>query len=713
MRMNKYLVGVVLLGLFGCNDNTETLSKTRFEYPSTRKDTTVIDSYFGVSVADPYRWLEDDNSSETGAWVQSQNKLTYDYLGKIPQREAIKERLAEVWNYEKQSTPWQKGNYLFYYKNDGVQNQSVLYYEDTASKKVDVLINPNEFSEDGTTSLGGLSISDDAKYAAYMVSKAGSDWKEVYVLNIETGEKMDDHIEWVKFSGMNWQGNGFYYASYDAPKEGDEFSASNLNHKIYYHELGTEQNEDKLIMENPAHPNWNFGLSTSEDGVFEFLWISESTSGYQLAFRKKGGTEFTYIDTTFNHEYSIVDNVGDMLYISTNAGAPKNRLVRIDVNNIAKENWETIIPETESVLQSVSLCGDKFIAQYLVDVSTQLSVFEKDGNDLGEITLPGIGIVASFNSSGKSSKAFYSFQNYTTPSSAYEFDVATMESSLYWSPKIDFNSDDYQCDKVFYKSKDGTKIPMFITYKKGTVMDGSNPTFLYGYGGFNISKTPSFSVENTVFLENGGIYCVASIRGGGEYGAEWHKEGTKLQKQNVFDDFISAAEYLIAEKYTNSNKLAVHGRSNGGLLIGAVMTQRPELFQVCLPKVGVLDMLRYHQFTIGRAWAVDYGLSENEDEFKYLYGYSPLHNVKAVDYPATMVQTGDHDDRVVPAHSFKFAATLQEHNTSDNPMLIRVDVNAGHGSGKPVSMQIDEFGDTWAFVFHHLDMEIVGERHEK
>lgn len=713
MRMNKYLVIVVLLGLFGCNDNKETLSTTRFEYPSTRKDTTVIDSYFGVNVADPYRWLEDDNSSETGAWVQSQNKLTYDYLGKIPQREAIKERLAEVWNYEKQSTPWQKGNYLFYYKNDGVQNQSVLYYEDTASKKVDVLINPNKFSEDGTTSLGGLSISDGAKYAAYMVSKAGSDWKEVYVLNIETGEKMDDHIEWVKFSGMNWQGNGFYYASYDAPKEGDEFSASNLNHKIYYHELGTEQNEDKLIMENPAHPNWNFGLSTSEDGVFEFLWISESTSGYQLAFRKKGGAEFTYIDTTFNHEFSIIDNVGDMLYVSTNVGAPKNRLVRIDANNTAQENWETIIPETESVLQSVSLCGDKFIAQYLVDVSTQLSVFEKDGNDLGEITLPGIGIVASFNSSGKSSKAFYSFQNYTTPSSVYEFDVATMESSLYWSPKIDFNSDDYQCDKVFYKSKDGTKIPMFITYKKGAVMDGENPTFLYGYGGFNISKTPSFSVENIVFLENGGIYCVASIRGGGEYGAEWHKGGTKLQKQNVFDDFIGAAEYLIAEKYTNSDKLAVHGRSNGGLLIGAVMTQRPELFQVCLPKVGVLDMLRYHQFTIGRAWAVDFGLSENEEEFKYLYGYSPLHNVKAVNYPATMIQTGDHDDRVVPAHSFKFAATLQEHNTSDNPMLIRVDVNAGHGSGKPVSMQIDEFGDTWAFVFHHLDMEIVGERHEK
>ena len=713
MRMNKYLVGVVLLGLFGCNNNTETLSRTRFEYPSTRKDTTLIDSYFGVKVADPYRWLEDDNSSETGAWVQSQNKLTYDYLGKIPQREAIKERLAEVWNYEKQSTPWQKGNYLFYYKNDGIQNQSVLYYEDTESKKVDILINPNEFSEDGTTSLGGVSISDDAKYAAYMVSKAGSDWKEVYVINIETGEKMDDHIEWVKFSGINWQDNGFYYARYDTPKEGDEFSASNLNHKVYYHELGTEQNDDKLIMENPAHPNWNFGLSTSEDGAFEFLWISESTSGYQLAFRKKGDTEFTYIDTTFNHEFSIVDNVGDMLYVSTNLGAPKNRLVRIDANNSAQENWETIIKEGESVLQSASLCGDKFIAQYLVDVSTQLYVFDKEGNHLGEITLPGIGIVSSFNSSGESSKAFYSFQNYTTPSSAYEFDVATMESSLYWSPKIDFNSDDYQCDKVFYKSKDGTKIPMFITYKKGTVMDGSNPTFLYGYGGFNISKTPSFSVENTVFLENGGIYCVASIRGGGEYGAEWHKEGTKLQKQNVFDDFISAAEYLIAEKYTNSNKLAVHGRSNGGLLIGAVMTQRPELFQVCLPKVGVLDMLRYHQFTIGRAWAVDYGLSENEDEFKYLYGYSPLHNVKAVDYPATMVQTGDHDDRVVPAHSFKFAATLQEHNTSDNPMLIRVDVNAGHGSGKPVSMQIDEFGDTWAFVFHHLDMEIVGERHEK
>ncbi|MBL4652122.1 MAG: S9 family peptidase [Flavobacteriales bacterium] len=703
--MKKYIIVACVISLFGCSDG-KPKEQSEINYPETRKDTTVIDDYFGVKVADPYRWLEDDNAPETEAWVKAQNKLTYDYLGNIPQREAIKTRLAEVWNYEKQSTPWKKGKYIFFYKNDGVQNQSVLYYKDTATTEAKILINPNEFSEDGTTSLGGLSISSDAKYGAYMVSKAGSDWKEIYVLNIETGEKLDDHIEWVKFSGMNWQDDGFYYARYDAPKKGDEFSASNLNHKVYYHKLGTQQVDDRLIMENPERPNWNFGLSTSDDGAFEFLWISESTSGYQLAFRKKGTEEFTYIDTTFTHEFSVIDNVGDLLYVTTNVDAPKNRLVRIDVNNPSPENWEEIIPETESVLRSVSVCGNKFVAQYLIDVSTQLIVFDKDGNSLGEVKLPGIGITKSFNSSSKSNQAFYSFENYTTPSSTYEFNVSTMESTLYWIPKIDFNSDDYQCDKVFCESKDGTKIPMFTTYKKGMKMDGNNPAFLYGYGGFNISKTPTFSVENTVFLENGGIYCVASIRGGGEYGEAWHKAGTKLQKQNVFDDFIAAAEYLIAEKYTNSDKLAVHGRSNGGLLIGAVMTQRPELFQVCLPKVGVLDMLRYHQFTIGRAWSVDYGLSENEEEFKYLYGYSPLHNVKAVDYPATMVQTGDHDDRVVPAHSFKFAATLQEQNTSGNPMLIRVDVNAGHGSGKPVSMQIDEFGDTWAFVFHHLGMEI-------
>ncbi|MBL4624472.1 MAG: S9 family peptidase [Flavobacteriales bacterium] len=704
--MKKYIIGVCILGLFGCSQKGEITSKSKINYPETRKDNTIVDDYFGVKVADPYRWLEDDNATETEAWVEAQNKLTYGYLGNISQREAIKTRLAEVWNYEKQTTPWKKGKYVFFYKNDGVQNQSVLHYMDTVSKEINVLINPNDFSEDGTTSLGGLSISDDAKYAAYMVSKAGSDWKEVFVLNIVTGKKLDDNIKWVKFSGMNWQGDGFYYARYDEPKEGDEFSASNLNHKVYYHKLATSQNEDKLIMQNRAHPNWNFGISTSDDGAFEFLWISESTSGYQLAFRKAGTTEFTYLDTTFNHEFSIINNIEDMLYISTNVGAPNNKLVCVDANNPDVKNWKVIIPETESVLQRVTICGDKFIAQYLVDVSTQLSVFDKEGNNLGEIKLPGIGIVGSFNSSAKSDKAFYSFENYTTPLSVYKFDVSTLESTLYWQPKIDFNPDDYQCDKVFYTSKDGTKIPMFITYKKGMKMDGSNPTFLYGYGGFNISKTPTFSVENTVFLENGGIYCVASIRGGGEYGAEWHKSGTKLQKQNVFDDFIGAAEYLIAEKYTSSDKLAVHGRSNGGLLIGAIMTQRPELFQVCLPKVGVLDMLRYHQFTIGRAWAVDYGLSENEEEFRYLYKYSPLHNVKAADYPATMVQTGDHDDRVVPAHSFKFAATLQEKNTGDNPMLIRVDVNAGHGSGKPVSMQIDEFGDTWAFVFHHLGMDI-------
>ncbi|MDA9564099.1 prolyl oligopeptidase family serine peptidase, partial [Flavobacteriales bacterium] len=668
--------------------------------------TTVVDDYFGVKIADPYRWLEDDNSEETAEWVKQQNKLTYDYLGKIPQREAIKTRLAEVWNYEKQSTPWRKGPYVFFYNNDGVQNQSVLHYMDTASKEVKILMDPNTFSEDGTTSLGGLSLSDDAKYAAYMISKAGSDWKEVFVIDIATGKLLEDHIKWVKFSGMNWQEDGFYYARYDAPQEGDEFSASNLNHKVYYHRLGTAQADDQLIMEDSTHPKWNFGISTSDDGAFEFLWISESTSGYQLALRKKGETQFTYIDTTFNHEFSIVDNVGDMIYMTTNVDAPKNRLVAVDVNNPSAENWKEIIPEQESVLNGVSVLGDKFIAQYLVDVSSKLSVYTKEGESLGDVQLPGFGIVGSFNSSGKSAKAYYSFENYTTPMSVYELDIQSMESKLYWQPKIDFNPSDYQCDQVFFTSKDGTKIPMFITYKKGMERNGNNPTFLYGYGGFNISIKPKFNVENTVFLENGGIYCVANMRGGGEYGEEWHKAGTKLQKQNVFDDFIGAAEYLIAEKYTNSEKLAVHGRSNGGLLIGAVMTQRPDLYKVCLPKVGVLDMLRYQNFTIGRAWAVDYGLSENEEEFNYLLGYSPLHNVKAVEYPATMVQTGDHDDRVVPAHSFKFAATLQEKNTGDNPMLIRIDVNAGHGAGKPVSMQIDEFGDTWAFVFHHLGMSI-------
>lgn len=689
--------------LVGCN--TELKNKTTV-YPETRKDTSVVDDYFGVKVKDPYRWLEDDNSEETKKWVQAQNKVTFEYLSNIPQREAIKNRLAELWNYEKQTTPWVKGPYMYFYKNDGVQNQSVLYFQDTMGGDAKVLIDPNTFSKDGTTSLAGLGTSKEGKYVAYMISKAGSDWREIFVKDMESGKLLKDHIEWVKFSAIAWQEDGFYYARYDEPKEGDELSASNTFHKVYYHKIGTSQDEDKLVKEDKEHEDWNFGMGVSSNGEIETLYTSESTSGYQFAFRKKGEQEFIYLDKTFDNHYSFIDYVDGKLLIQTSKDAPNYRLIAVDVNNPDESNWTVIVPEREQVMESVGLAGGKLIVKYLEDVQSKLHVYSLDGTEIGVVDLPGLGIVKSFNSDLENRFAYYSFENYYTPRSIYKLDMNNLKSELYWRPKMDFNPDEYTSKQIFYKSKDGTQVPMFITYKKGIEMDGNNPTFVYGYGGFNISKVPTFGIENTVFLENGGIYAVPSIRGGGEYGEEWHKAGTKLKKQNVFDDFIAACEYLIDNKYTSSEKLAVHGRSNGGLLIGAVMTQRPDLFKVCLPKVGVLDMLRYHKFTIGRAWAVDYGLSEEKEHFTNLIAYSPLHNVKKIAYPATMIMTADHDDRVVPAHSFKFAATLQEKQQGNEPVIIRIDVNAGHGSGKPVSMQISEFADTWAFVFHNLGMDM-------
>jgi prolyl oligopeptidase len=581
-----------------------------------------------------------------------------------------------------------------------------LYFKDTLGGEEKILIDPNTFSEDGTASLSNLSISNDGQYAAYSVSKAGSDWKEIFVKDINTGDLLDDKISWVKFSGITWKDNGFFYSRYDEPSKGNEYSAANVYHKVYYHQLGNQQKDDKLIVENKNQPKWNFSFSNTTDQSVELLYTSRSTSGYQLAFRKKGDEAFTYIDTTFNYDYSVLDNIGNQLLVKTSNGAPKYRLVLIDLENPSVENWKEIIPERTSLLESVNLAGGKIIVQYLEDVQSKLFVYDLSGKEESAIALPAIGIVNGLNSDFKTKKVYYTFENYTYPKTVFELNMKNLDSKLYWKPNIDFDATAYVSEQVFYTSKDGTKIPLFITYKKGVKRNGNNPTFLYAYGGFNISKKPTFDIENTVFLENGGVYAVANIRGGGEYGKDWHIAGTKENKQNVFDDFIAAAEYLIKEKYTNSQKLAVYGRSNGGLLIGAVMTQRPDLFKVCLPKVGVLDMLRYHLFTIGRAWAVDYGLSENEKDFTYLYKYSPLHNVKKINYPATLILTADHDDRVVPAHSFKFAATLQENQTGEEPIMIRVDINAGHGSGKPVSMQIDEFTDTWAFVFYNLGITI-------
>ncbi|MBN4062265.1 MAG: S9 family peptidase [Flavobacteriales bacterium] len=701
----KQLSFILLVAvIIACNEAPKIIT---IEYPETRKD-DVVDEYFGLQVSDPYRWLEDDNSEETGQWVDAQNAVTFAYLKNIPQREKIKQRLTEVWNYPKYSAPFHEADYYFFYKNNGIQNQSVLYIQEELDGEPKVLIDPNKFSEDGTVALSGLSISKDAKYAGYMVSSAGSDWKEGFVLNIETGEKLPDHIKWVKFSGMSWYKDGFFYGKFDEPKEGEEFSQQNENQKLFYHRLGTLQDEDELIYKDEVHPKRSFSAQVTDDERFMLMYAVESTSGNGLSFRslEKSG-DFIPIITDFENDYSVIDNKGDKLLVLTNDGAPKYRVILIDTKNPSRENWQELIPEKEDVLQGVTLCNGKLVVQYLKDVSTRLYVYSLDGEMEKEIELPGLGIAGGFSAKKDDSIAFYSFVNYTTPATIFKYNEVSNTSEIYRKPEIDFEPNDYVTEQVFYKSKDGTEIPMFITHKKGIEKNGQNPTFLYGYGGFNISITPRFSIGNSAFLENGGIYAVANLRGGGEYGEDWHWDGTKLKKQNVFDDFIAAAEYLIAEGYTSKEKLAVHGRSNGGLLIGTVMTQRPDLFQVALPGVGVLDMLRYHKFTIGHYWATDYGTSEESKEmFNYLYNYSPVHNAKPAAYPATMVTTADHDDRVVPAHSFKFAAALQASHQGENPVLIRIDKKAGHGSGKPVSKRIEEAADTWAFVFYHLGMEV-------
>lgn len=674
-------------------------------YPETRK-TDTVDDYFGTRVADPYRWLEDDKSEETKNWVQAQNKVTFGYLEQIPSRNKIKERLTKIWNFEKMSTPYKKGKYYIYSLNNGIQNQGVLYYREGLNGTPKVLLDPNTLSADGTVSLSGTSISQDGKYMAYGTSKSGSDWVEYDVLEVETGKKLTDHLKWVKFSGISWQGDGFYYSRYDAPK-GSELSAKNEFHKVYYHKVGTSQDEDKLIYNDTDHPNRNFGAEVTDDQQWLLVYTTESTSGNALMVMNlaKPNSPMQVIVDNFDNDYGVLDVVGSKMLVRTNKDAPRYRLVEIDINNPAPENWKEIIPQQKELLEETTLAADKIVVTYLVDVKTKVYIYDRNGNREGEIPMPGIVNCNSLSGSKKDSLLFYNVVSYTAPASIYKYNVLTKTTALYQKPNIDFNSDDYETKQVFFPSKDGTKIPMFITHKKGIKLDGSNPCFLFGYGGFNISYTPEFRIDRAVFLEAGGVYAVANMRGGGEYGEEWHKAGTKCQKQNVFDDYIAAAEYLVKENYTNKEKLAIHGRSNGGLLIGAVMTQRPDLCKVCIPQVGVLDMLRYHRFTIGRAWSTDYGLSENEAEFKCLYAYSPLHNVKKVEYPATLIVTGDHDDRVVPAHSFKFAATLQANQQGKNPVLIRIDTNGGHGSGKPTMQQIEEYSDIWAFVFENLGVK--------
>jgi prolyl oligopeptidase len=681
-------------------------AQNTYTYPLTKK-VAQTDDYFGTKISDPYRWLEDDNSEETKAWVTEQNKLTYSYLDKIPYRDKIKKRLTEVWNYNKETPPFKKGDRFFWYKNNGLQNQSVLYTQkDTCCDKGEILLDPNTLSADGTTALSSVSISKNSQYLAYGISKAGSDWVEIHVMDISTKKDLPEVIKWVKFSGMAWKGNGFYYSRYDEPKGGGTFTAKNEYHKVYFHTVGTTQDKDELIYESKDHPNWNFGAQTTHDERFLIIYTSESTSGEMMAVKdlSKGNSEFVTLSETFQYEFGVVENIGSNLFVRTNWMAPKYKLVKIDMNKPQYSNWKDVIGEKADLLEEVTFCNNKILANYLQDVSSHLYLFAVDGTLDKEIKLPGICKLNGLNANKPDKFFTYSVAQFISPPKNYLYSFPKDSSLLIFQPKVDFKSDDFVTKQVFYESKDGTRIPMFITHKKDLVLNGNNPCFLYAYGGFNISLTPSFSPGRAAFLEAGGIYCVANLRGGGEYGEDWHKAGTKCSKQNVFDDFIAAANFLVANKYTSHQKLAINGGSNGGLLIGAVITQRPDIAKVALPSVGVLDMLRFHKFTIGRAWSVDYGNSENKDEFNCLIKYSPLHNVKKASYPATMVLTGDHDDRVVPAHSFKFAATLQENAMGTNPALIRIEVNAGHGAGKPTSKQIDETGDIWSFVFYNLGM---------
>ena len=684
-----------------------TPQQKKLTYPKAEKVDTV-DVYFGTEVADPYRWLENDTSAATAAWVEAENKVTNEYLAQIPFRKQLLERLTNLANYEKIGAPFKKHGKYYFYKNDGLQNQSVLYVQDSLEGEPRVFLDPNKLSDDGTVALTGLSFSHDGKYAAYTISRSGSDWTEIYVLDTATGQLLDDHIEWAKFTGAAWQGDGFYYSAYDAPVKGKEFSNVNENHKVYYHKIGTPQTEDKLIYQNPAYPKRFYYTGTSEDERILFVYESGAGRGNNLFIKdlKKANAPFIQLTTDFDYQYSPIEVIDNNVYIFTNYGAPKNRIMVADINNPKLENWKELIPEMESVLSSAEVIGGKLFLTYDKDASNHAYVYSQKGEHMHEIKLPSLGSVG-FSGTKDDKECFFVFTSFTTPGTIYKYDMDKNSYELYRAPKVEFNSDDFVTEQAFFPSKDGIMIPMFLTYKKDLERNGNNPVFLYGYGGFGISLNPGFTTSRIPFLENGGIYAQVNLRGGSEYGEEWHIAGTKMQKQNVFNDFISAAEYLINNKYTNPDKIAIVGGSNGGLLVGACMTQRPDLFKVAIPQVGVMDMLRYHKFTIGWNWASDYGISEDSQEmFEYLKGYSPLHNLKpGTKYPATMVTTADHDDRVVPAHSFKFAATLQECNDGTNPTIIRIDSKAGHGAGKPMAKVLEEQADIYGFIMYNLKMK--------
>lgn len=707
--MNKKLLILPVAGMvMAANGQT---AQPQLTYPETAK-TDVVDTYFGTSVPDPYRWLENDTSAQTAAWVAAQNKVTGEYLSKIPFRGALLRRLTAVADYEKIGAPAKKHGKYYFYKNDGLQNQSVLYVQNSLDGEARVMLDPNKLSADGTVALTGTSFSHDGKYMAYTISRSGSDWTEIYVIDTESGQTLDDHIVWAKFTGAAWHGDGFYYSAYDAPEAGKEYSNVNENHKIYYHKLGTPQSADRLVYENKAYPKRFYSASVSDDETLLFVYESGDGAGNALYVKDltKPDAPLTAMATDMRYQYYPVETIDGKTYIFTNYGAPKGRIMATTAAKPAQKDWTEVVAEGQSVLSGVQVIGGKLLLTYDKDVANHAYLYSLDGKMEHEVKLPGLGSVG-FSGDKDDRECFFTFTSFTIPGAVYRYDIGQNTYSLLRAPKVDFDSDGFITEQVFYPSKDGTRIPMFLTYKKGLKRDGRNPVYLYGYGGFNISLNPGFSSSRIPFLESGGIYAQANLRGGGEYGEEWHQAGTKMKKQNVFDDFIAAAEWLIKNGYTGKDKIAIVGGSNGGLLVGACMTQRPDLFRVAVPQVGVMDMLRYHKFTIGWNWASDYGTSDDSKEmFEYLKSYSPLHNLKkGTRYPATLVTTADHDDRVVPAHSFKFAATLQECNDGTHPTLIRIDRKAGHGAGKPMSKVLEEQADIYGFIMYNLGMNFPAE----
>ncbi len=694
---------IAMTALSSC-DNVSKIK--HLPYPETERG-DVTDNYFGTEVADPYRWLEDDNSEATAAWVKAENEVTFDYLSKIPFREEIKKRLTELWNYPKESAPTKKGDWLYFSRNDGLQNQDVIYRRATAGGEAEVFLDPNQLSNDGTVALAAISFSKNGKYLAYATAASGSDWVEIRVMDTESKQQLDDCIKWVKFSGATWapDGKGFYYSRYDEPKQG-VYSSKNEFQKVYYHRIGTPQSADRLVYTDPKHPLRYFSAWESDDSRWIFVLSSEGTSGSEILYKRRNASKFNVLLKGFDYDYSIVECIDDNLYVMSNEGAENYHLIKIDLNDPSKR--EIVIAEKENLLEGVSSAGGCLTAIYLEDAQNKVYQYEMNGTLIREIDLPGIGTIGGFDGEREDTELYYWITTFTAPATIYSFDVKSGESKLYLRPEVAFNPDDFTTEQIFFTSKDGTRVPMFVSYKKGLKRNGKNPCYLYGYGGFQINLTPSFSPSSIMFMEQGGVYVFVTLRGGLEYGEKWHKAGMLENKQNVFDDFISAAEYLIENKYTSSHKLAIAGGSNGGLLVGACEVQRPDLFAVCLPSVGVMDMLRYHKFTIGWGWVVEYGSSDNPEQFEYIYKYSPLHNIKeGVEYPATLITTGDHDDRVVPAHSFKFAAQMQYAQAGDAPILIRIETKAGHGAGKPTSKRIEEATDSYAFLFQNTNTPYV------